>query len=60
MEDAFRKLKAVLITISVMPFPDFDHSFVVETDASSYALGAALAQKKADGQMYPCNMRWEP
>lgn len=36
----------------MLPFPDFGSPFIVETDASSVALRAVLAQKKKDGKIH--------
>ena len=43
MQAAFECLKEKLTTPPVLPFPNFEEPFVVETDASSVSLGAVLA-----------------
>ncbi len=50
---AFDTLKTRLTSPPVLTFPDFDEPFVVETDASSSAVGAVLAQRKEDGLVHP-------
>ena len=49
MQKAFEELKQKLTSPPVLAFPNFEKSFVVETDASSVAVGAVLAQRKEDG-----------
>ena len=53
MRVAFDTLKERLTSPPLLAFPDFDAPFVVETDASSVAIGAVLAQKKEDGKVHP-------
>lgn len=43
---AFQTLKEALITASVLIFPDFSATFVVETDACDVRVGAVLSQKE--------------
>jgi transposase InsO family protein len=50
---AFRALKATFCSASVLRHADPTKPFVVETDASDYALGAVLSQRDADGFMHP-------
>lgn len=49
---AFESLKESLTTTQVLTYPDFDQPFIVETDASSAAVGAVIAQKK-EGRVHP-------
>ena len=44
VEDAFQKLKDIMISLPVLALPDFSQEFVIETDASSLGLGAILMQ----------------
>ncbi len=46
-------LKEKLVSPPIFTFPDFDKSFVLETDASIQGLGAVLSQKQADGKLHP-------
>jgi hypothetical protein len=34
--------------------PDTTKLFILETDASEWAIGATLLQKQEDGQLHPC------
>ena len=43
-QNAFEKLKNYLITAPILAYPKFNESFILYTDASTYALGAILAQ----------------
>ena len=42
-----------LTTPPLLALPVFDVPFVVETDASSIAVGAVLARRKKDGNIHP-------
>jgi hypothetical protein len=43
--EAFEALKERLTTPPILAYPDFEKPFILYTDASSFALGAILAQK---------------
>lgn len=44
--EAFEKLKKVMMSLSVLALPCFDHPFEIETDASGYGIGVVLTQSK--------------
>ena len=44
-QEAFELLKRLLTKTPVLAYPDFEQSFILETDASGTGLGAVLAQK---------------
>ena len=44
--DAFGTLKEALITPPVLALPKKDRPYMVDTDASKYAIGAALLQQQ--------------
>ena len=46
--DAFLHLKAIYIASPVLRSPDWSKQFILETDASGYALGAVIAQHFED------------
>ena len=48
-ELAFQELKRRLVTASIWSYPDFSKEFVLDTDASNFALGAVLSQVQEDG-----------
>lgn len=41
---AFNKLKSLIISESILSYPDYNKKFVLTTDASNYAIGAVLSQ----------------
>ena len=49
---AFCTLKQLLISASVLAFPDFARGFILETDASGAGLGAILAQSHVDEMVH--------
>jgi hypothetical protein len=51
-QTSFEKLKERLITTPVLQYPDFSKPFLLTTDASGYAIGAVLSQRKV-GQDLP-------
>ena len=48
-QKAFEQLKAKLISPPILRYPDFNSKFILKTDASLIALGAALCQEE-DGK----------
>jgi len=53
-DDAFNKLKAAFTTGEILIFPDPEKEFVVETDASDFAVGCILSQcSSVDDTLHP-------
>ena len=50
---AFEKLKNRMTAAPILVPPNPDVPYVIETDASDYAVGAVLLQQGDDGQMHP-------
>ena len=49
-EEAFQKLKQVLITAPILIYPDFIKKFYLYMDVSDLGLGAVLSQKDEQGR----------
>ena len=45
-QQAFDKLKSEMVKAPILSFPDFSAPFIVQTDASGFAMGAVLIQEK--------------
>ena len=52
-EVAFKELKMVLCSAPILAKPHFDKPFILDTDASQYAVGAVLSQIGCDKQEHP-------
>ena len=52
-ESTFDYFKTSLITTPVLAYPNFEQSFILETDTSILGLGAILSQIQADGRLHP-------
>ena len=49
MTDSFTALKVAIATASILRLPDFEHQFIITTDASDIAIGAILEQDFRSG-----------
>lgn len=49
----FNDCKQLLTSDPILKYPDFNGKFILETDASDFALGAVLSQKFEDGKEHP-------
>lgn len=52
-DTAFQSLKQAFCSSSVLIHPNYDRPFVLEADASGYAIGAVLSQLSNDGHLHP-------
>lgn len=52
-EEAFGKLKNLLVEAPVLAFPNFECGFLLETDPSGVGIGEVLAQKQEDETVRP-------
>ena len=52
-ECAFRKVKEMLTAEPILIQPDLSKPFVIETDASEWAIGMVLLQVGPDGKLHP-------
>lgn len=50
-QEAFQKLKNILISEPILQYPDFDKPFTITCDASNYAVGSVLSQGDADKEL---------
>lgn len=52
-QEAFDRLKQLLVDAPLLIFPNFARGFVMEMDASGVGLGTVLAQQVEDGTLHP-------
>lgn len=52
-KQCFKDCQTILTTDPILRYPDFNKQFILETDASDYALGAVLSQKFEDNKEHP-------
>ncbi len=52
-EESFQELKKRLTTSPILMHPDTSKPFIVECDASNYAIGAILSQKDDEEKLHP-------
>ena len=50
---SFDTLYEALTSEPLLAYPDFDHEFIIQTDASLYVIGAVLSQISDDQQEHP-------
>ena len=50
-ENAFKNLKKSFLSNEILIFPDYNKEFIVETDASNYAIGCVLSQISENDQL---------
>lgn len=43
-QEAFDKLKEILVSPTILQYPDFEKEFIITTDSSGYAISAILSQ----------------
>jgi len=53
VKEAFQVIKDALCSTKVLRTARFDREFILQTDASDYAVGACLSQKDDDGSEHP-------
>ena len=53
-EKSFSTLKVAFTTAPVLVIPDQGRPFIVETDASNFAVGAVLSQYDNNNRLHPC------
>ena len=53
MPNTFDTLKTRVTTEPILAHPDLTEQFELEVDASGFAVGAVLLQKKEDGKRHP-------
>lgn len=52
-KNCFNDCKQLLTSDPILRYPNFEKSFILETDASDFALGAVLSQKFEDAKEHP-------
>lgn len=53
-EQSFQQIKSALVSAPILTCPDFNLPFMVQTDASSFGIGAVLSQQHKDGEHVIC------
>lgn len=51
-DETFQLLKKVMTTVSVLAIPNFNKTFIMETDASGHGLGAIVMQEQCPVAYY--------
>ena len=52
-QESFDALRTALVSLPVLAYPNFNKIFIIQTNASLYAIGAVLSQEGEDGQEHP-------
>ena len=52
-ERSFRELQERLISVPILAYPDFTKPFILQTDASDFAIGGVLSQINDIGDEHP-------
>lgn len=53
-EEAFVKIRELLVQAPILSCPDYSKKFVIQTDASGYGIGAVLTQPQEGGEKVIC------
>ena len=51
-QDAFDKIKRILVPITWLNYPDFNETFKTHTNASAFQLGSVISQKGKPSALY--------
>ena len=57
-QDAFDKIKRIVAHDTLLTYPDFNETFKIHTDASTFQLGALISQKGKPVALYSRKMTY--